>query len=837
MRTINLRFATQLLLTFVGLGVGTFYLHRYQFERIAKDLFWQVNRASEVGKTNEAVAHAYRYLTFKPDDINVLVQVANWLEPSAVAKPQMNEVIRVLEQALRIDPDRADLRRRVIALDLKLRQYGDCLDHLERLLSEKPNDAELLCWLGQCRQATGRHSAAAQAYQKAIAADPKLLRSYFEYAELLDRYLSRSDDGRRILESAVTIDPTSAEAEAALARYLQRNGQANQAMAHVVKAVQLSPRDANVLGLAGGICQAAGDLHRARQFFEQAREIEPGTSRHTSTLAWLMICDGDMEGARHCLERYLKDHPNDADAIILFGEIVATEGKIDRGGVDSPSLQVPVQPLAGPNWMEKYLSARLEIRKGLLASAVQLLDELRIVTAKSPAMVAHVNYLRAQCFEQLSEYGKEVEAYRQLVDGDPASGVYRLQMCRALARAGQFEKAVIEFRTTIQSADLPASIVRSTTIEIVERCQHNRGKRALSDLERALAGIRGDDPCANAVLAHVEFLRLRNQNQSALKLANAFLDHQSKNIAMLALRARIIEAINGTAAALSVLKDAEERCGDQPEFRLTRLQLVPEPGTDLSPYARGLEQFPVTDRTAVLIELIAACGAVGNVDQMREAMSLLRHVRMDHPGVRAAMLTHALATNSAAEIDQLLLDLAGIEGQQGWTARRFAAERLIYADLTESEKSLNELGKERPNDPMIEFLRGRLNELQSRSSAIEHYRKALTLGLLDQPIEEQFWSLTGKENQPVAMLVEESGIIERLRLEQDRSVIAAVMQLAEPPLRHAVADRLLAANPEATAPQLLWLSRMFDRVGLPEQSNAAISAATKISPQITGRKP
>src|SRR5436190_10260618 len=116
MRTLNLRFAAGLLFALTLIGVGTFFLHRFQYDRISRDLLWQVERARDAGEMNDAIAHAYRYLEFRPDDAKMLVELASWLEQRAGNRKQQASVVNLLERALRAEPDRTDVRRKVVAL-------------------------------------------------------------------------------------------------------------------------------------------------------------------------------------------------------------------------------------------------------------------------------------------------------------------------------------------------------------------------------------------------------------------------------------------------------------------------------------------------------------------------------------------------------------------------------------------------------------------------------------------------------------------------------------------------------------------------------------------------
>jgi hypothetical protein len=81
------------------------------------------------------------------------------------------------------------------------------------------------------------------------------------------------------------------------------------------------------------------------------------------------------------------------------------------------------------------------------------------------------------------------------------------------------------------------------------------------------------------------------------------------------------------------------------------------------------------------------------------------------------------------------------------------------------------------------------------------------------------------------MFIEESPLIERLRLEQDRAVVPCVLALVSAEGRAKAAERLLGSHPEATPPQLLWLSRCFQQMNLTAQAESAVERALALAPR------
>ncbi|MFL5331359.1 MAG: tetratricopeptide repeat protein [Gemmataceae bacterium] len=837
MRTLNGRFAAGLILTVLTLTVSVFVLHRFQYRRISRDLVWQIDHAREAGHPASAIAQAYRYLEFCPDDIEMYVRLAGWIEERpGGGRKQGASVVALLEKALRLDPTRADIRRRVVALDLRLRQYGECLDHLDYLLTDNPQDAELLTWLGEARQRTGKHSQAAQAYERALKIDPTRIATVQAYADLLARQLRRPDDARRCLETAVRGNPTSIEARVALARFFHQTGLLADAQRFANEAVELGPANLESLVIAGEISHAAGSTHQAREYFQRACDVDPKNARLACTLARLLLFEGQTDEAAQHLRAILRDAPDNVDALTTMGDVLAFNGRLDDLQRIIDELAAVRSQTNGRSWNVDYLKARWLMRRGEWAAAAAMLNELRAVAARAPGIVRQANFLLAQCYEQLGDHDNELAAFRRLFESDPSSGFVRLEFARGLARAGQFEEAIAEIAIGVQQSDLSPQYVGATVAEVVERAQRGHAENALRSLERLLASVRGTDP-TNVVLAKIHVLRLRNQAAGALALADECVSKRPSEVTLLAARARILDALYGSARSLESLDESQKRCGDQPDFRIARLQVFAS--TDDANLSRDtLAKFSHEGRTRVIMELIAHSGATGNIGQLHSALELLRADRPDHVGVRSVLLTRVLAANDRPAMELLLLEIAQIEGAMSYTARRFNAERLVRAAqhdetvLAAARAALAELAQVRPNDPMLEFFQGRLEEAVGSSAATEHYTRALDLGLLDQPIEEQLGTLwEDGSRDKVKMLIEESPLIERLRLEQDRAVVPCVLALVSDVGRAKAADRLLESHPEATPPQLLWLSRCFQQMNLTTQAETAVERALALAPR------
>lgn len=843
MRTLNLRFACLLVAILIAFIAGLFGVHQFQYRRIANDILWQARHAREEGMPEDAAQFAYQYLAFYPDDCEVLIELAGWLEERASGRKRLVHVSSLLNRVLQLQPDRSDVRRRVVDLNIRIGRWGECLDQLERLLVETPNDAELHAHLGVCQESIGKTAEAAESLARAWQLNPARAATAIDYAGLLMRRMNRPDDAKKVLDEAVRHSPNSAEIHVGLAQYYRTVNKPKEAENEINVAIQLSPKDLTTLTTAADIAQAAGKTAKAREIMQQSAAIAPNNGRVACSLAWLLLHEGKSDQAIEGLRGVLQENAGDADVLTMLGDILALDGRLEQleqvvGELDKLRRAAPER-----GWNADYLQARLHMRRGEWPQALQVLDGLRLTAGRNAALSRQANYLISQCHFELHDWPQALDAYRRVLEADAHAGYFRLEYARLLARSGQYANAIKEFRAAVQRPDLPPRAVIEILTDLVDRCQRFGGDAAIKELDRLFETVRADDVSVYSALAKVELLRLRHRTADGLKFVGQCLERHGNSSAFIAARVRLLEDVYGPERAATTLSEAERRLGQLPDFRIARLKLgglrMPAGrSADLFKLCDGVEATNPEDRTAVLTELVAALTA--NDDPQRvAAFDRLRASRPDHVAARTMALSRANYAGEESEVQKILSELAGIEGPNGPARQLFDAERLVARTMRDAnaagaaQEALDRVAKQRKGHPLVEFLRGRLAELTDQhAAALTHYTAALDAGLLDHPVEEHFLALgrMSAADGKCQVLVEQSPLFDRLRLENDRSIIRALLPLAAASTRPILAERLVRRNPQATPGQLVWLGKQFQPLGLNRFADLVFTQATNWAP-------
>src|SRR5262249_8298075 len=134
----------------------------------------------------------------------------------------------VLDEVLRREPERQDVRRQAARLALDLQRFADAQDHLEKLRNSPPDDAELERLLARCHEGKRNYKEAKKCLENAILLAPKEIENYEHLAHLLrsriDELLQRRDETRSdLLKLAdLTMDAMVAGNQDTFKAYLAR---------------------------------------------------------------------------------------------------------------------------------------------------------------------------------------------------------------------------------------------------------------------------------------------------------------------------------------------------------------------------------------------------------------------------------------------------------------------------------------------------------------------------------------------------------------------------------------------------------------------------------------
>ena len=145
MRTVNTRFLIVLTVSLVVLTGATYAFHSYQvrrqadtYLRLADQELESLEQKPNNRDYSRAIGFVQRYLTLHPENVDALQKLGFLLADHTRAG---RKTIFTLENVLRLDPSRKDVRKRLVEVYLKFGRYSDALDHIDRLTGvPRPED-------------------------------------------------------------------------------------------------------------------------------------------------------------------------------------------------------------------------------------------------------------------------------------------------------------------------------------------------------------------------------------------------------------------------------------------------------------------------------------------------------------------------------------------------------------------------------------------------------------------------------------------------------------------------------------------------------------------------
>ena len=185
------------------------------------------------------------------------------------------EAAVVLEELVKIAPDSYLGFQQLGTAYQMLGRSEDALANYEKANAIQPSPSAFAN-IGSLLHEKGDFAGAVKAYEQALAIRPNAIVAHRNLGDALLR-LGKVSEARasylnaaRFAEAELKVNPTDVRTMSALAVYLQKSGQAEQALARINEALTLAPANAEVLFRAAVVHALSGDREGALTFLERA---------------------------------------------------------------------------------------------------------------------------------------------------------------------------------------------------------------------------------------------------------------------------------------------------------------------------------------------------------------------------------------------------------------------------------------------------------------------------------------------------------------------------------------------------------------------------------------
>ena len=798
-KKLNLRFIVCLLAIAAVLGIGVHVVHGVQNKRNASVLLSQADKAKEqadkakeeadkakenkdAGKEKEyrdkekefrakEVEHLERFLGFRPEDINARARYGEALDEQAKktgSVPGLRYAFFLLEDVLRRDPERRDLRRRQVDTAMALGKFPAALAHLDVLHKIAPKDAELERLMGRCYEFGRESDKAVTAYQMAIEHAPDQIDNYLRVAVLSRE--RNAEKANKALADMVNNNPKAFRAYLARAEYLLRydaksSSAVKQAKADVQKARELAPNEPDVVLAAADVARAEGTPDKAREILHQGIQAHPRDSRLYLALVALEVRNDQAKEALTLVRQGLKELPDHGDLLHALADLLVQSGELKEA--EAIITRLGQMKYAPP--LVDYLQARIDFRNSKWAEAKQILDRVHQQLGRLPGLEVQALLLLGQCHERLGNPDRAWRAYDQACKLDPLSVAAHYRAGSALlALPNRTDDALREFGHILVAPKVPAGmhalLARALIVCNLPLPPKDRRLEAIKRELTLAAKDAPDTPDLPVLQAEALLLEGPQQAAAARRLIEQARAAHPDEVGLWVASAQLA----GRDEALRVLDQAQARpkLANRVELRLARLSYLMLPLAEAKPEARPKavetvratlaemekeaaklaeeEKLSEDDHSRLRNGLADAHLRLGD---MTEAERLWRQVAKQQPnnlGVRLALFDLALLGKDSAAMNDVLAEVRRIEGADGTFWRYAEAVRLLQqarpADkeepsdrarrqLHEARQYLSEASSRRESWPRIPALEAEIDELEGRiPEAIDKYQEALRLG-------------------------------------------------------------------------------------------------------------
>ncbi|MBL8797680.1 MAG: tetratricopeptide repeat protein [Planctomycetia bacterium] len=712
-RKPNFKFLGAVLLAgIVGTAV-VYALHAYQIKRNAGAYRFQAERAQQEGDLDQAIHYYKEYLGFMPGDTDAFASYALLLadERIAVHARAQRRAYEMLEQVLRRDDARDDVRRALTPLALQLGMHAEARPHVERLLQSAPDDPRVLYHLGRCQEADGDYPQAADTYRRAIerrgaAQAPFVVESYQRRAALLRTQLKQPAEADKLLAEMTQAAPDSAEA----------------------------------ILFAAGRAAEQQDYATARQHLQRGIERHPSQARLYLALAQVERQAQQPPAEAAALRQGVKALPDSqAEQLFTLADLLADAGQ----AADVRAVVERLEKAGAPENGRLYLQARLDMSANQWREASQKLERARALLARAPDIVKKADVLLARCYEAQDNPDLQLTVSRRAVGLDPSWLPARASLATALLATGRFDEALDEHRKlAAQEASFRLPLAR---LLIVQTLRRPAAERRWAEVEAALDELARTEPdAADLPLLRAEVKTAQGQTDEARKLLEAARDRRPQQAALWLALANLSLQAKQPEQAQALLTEAVKQAGDRVEFRLAQARLLAGQATPaveqaLAELEKNSERFAAEERRQLFEGLAESAARAGAAERARQLWEKLAAEYPNDLASRLALFELAArqGQSRAADAKRLLDEVRRIEGDSGVRWRLAAVQWEIAqaaqgdraAHAAEASRLLDEAAARRPSLPQLHGLRAQVFELQGDlEHALESYQEAVRRG-------------------------------------------------------------------------------------------------------------
>ncbi|HEX3997312.1 MAG TPA: tetratricopeptide repeat protein [Pirellulales bacterium] len=903
MKRLNIKLVVVLVVCTVTAIVGVYFAHAFQYGQAAISSRQQAEALLKEGKRTEALRQYVVYLRQNDTpDPQVLTDAAQLAKSVAFEQPNRDTVTQAFEllrEAIRQLPDNADLRLSYAELMMFAQRSDEAVEPLLWLTAPErgKHDPKFDIMLAQCYIQRSFYDKAvdvcaaltgfdvtARTFDEKKATAPHQIDAYDILAHLLRERTAvlQPQVADLVMDQLVAANKDSYRAHLQRARYWQQYAKGSAAKIAAAKkdleaALKLAPNDPDVILVAAQSAIIEKKFDECQAILNRGLELYPTNVSMYRQWAILKSTEGKLGDAATQVEAGLKRMPDNPELLWMLCEIKLQQR--DVAGARATLGALRNTKYAKP--LIDLMDGRVLLFEGKWREAAQEFERLRPLLAQSPENTKQIDLYSAQCYGQLGEYDKQLDASQRVAQTDPTSYQAQVGIAMAYLSMGKTDEAKRRYDLLVKAVGKDKAlstpqiwrpIVQLRMDEQLRRPKAERDWTRVDEIIQQLdssdaAGSKDKetDKAARSALALVKAeveLRKGDLDKARQILLDARKEYPAEPGIWSAL-ATITSQTDSPAAALKFLDTAPPEIRDSMALRLNRAGiLLRQGGPNVKPSLlaidAGSDTLSAADRGRLWSGLGAAFLSLGEQDTAMRFWSKAADVSPDDLKIRFNLFDLARETGDEAMMSKIveqfqkLMGVASAEARYADAARSVALVRKSVRERTPTNRSaaplndaeklqlasarklLEEVSQDRANWYEVARVMGDIEVLEGpghENDAIADYQKALKLGppspLILRPLVLLLSRQNRTEEEKAALDLVSPEYVSELGL--GHWAVETAVNSRDFPAAIARAKREVPDDSRDPSGHI-WIAKIYERAGMSDEAEASFRRAVATGP-------
>lgn len=854
-KRLNFRFLLILLVTLAVLGGVGYGVWVFNKARIVDSFYDRGMATYEAGDKIGAMELFGKYLaggkdTDKRAKILRLMAFfhADELETIGVGGAQKLEFIqRVIQNALELHPRDPELKESMAKAYGKMRKYTQASRLFDELYSEFPERPEFLLYSAENQIIGNQLNEAGMLLAKLVEQHPTYLPGYLCYAKYHESNLGQADVAENILDSMVEANLQSAVAHAKRSIFRMNHGNMEGAAEDIAFAIDLEPEAVDTMIAAGMHAIHEKKFQEAHQLLDKALAADPSRMGEVSKLQ-IRLADEEQkpEEVIDLLRKEINAKDDFSLRLQLFERLIALQKK-DEAKKELEHLR----RMKMSSEVVGFFESTVDILEKKWKAASQKLEQARAVMGMHPEMLAFIDRMLAQCYGELGQTDKQIEAFSRTVENTPEGElvpVYTAYII-VLNKAGktdQLEEVVRDLMIKIgedkfmEIPQLRAIRIAMLTQKEASLPKEKQNWESIKDLLQSNE-MTLDDPeninlSVRMLMKQGKFAEARNllkpameRNPEILTFASdlAFLEAQEKNF----------------DEALQIIDAAIEK-KPVPRMFLTKSRILflmdkEKAGLELEKMEKQIESLSPMVQASILKQIASAWLHFGDLEKTKTLFDRIVKLEPENIGIKIQMFDLARKSNDSHGMDLqrgLIRQLAGNNSAENLYCQaakkiwEFTQKKVSAQELDAAKELLDRAENSRPNWINIPRAQAEIALLKNDySAAIEALYRVDQTGILSPQQLDLLIRLLYREerDEEVKQLIESK---RNANLATD-----AAMMSVEALANQGEGDEALRRAEELVDPNdpkdFLWKGQIALRSKNYSEAESAFLHVTKVAPE------